>query len=170
MHRLTHTSHLSFSNVRKDQSLHSWQFKDKRENKPKSSRKRQIKNMIATKWKERTKTKPTRSFLHLQKEEMVSKPSCLVSPLTCNTAAVRWIRGATRATGASLGTSREDLSPANWTRDWKASPHSSAPPCRQHKRGQVWGGGIRAPLAPGERAGMPVLWAGWTRWSPAPGR
>lgn len=42
---------------------------------------------------------------------MVSELFRNLSPLTCNTAAVRWIRGAAWATGASPATGGEDLSP-----------------------------------------------------------
>lgn len=59
IHRFIYTSHLSFSNARKDQSLHSWHPKDKREreNKTKSSRKQQNQNLHQIIKKPQTKQK-----------------------------------------------------------------------------------------------------------------
>lgn len=75
-------------------SLHSWHLKDKREreNKTKSSRKQQNQNLHQPNKKRsqiKTKPTPTGSSIHLQREEMVSELFRNLSPLTCNTAAVR---------------------------------------------------------------------------------
>lgn len=100
-----------------------------------------------------------------------------LSPLMCNTAAVRWIRGATRATGVSPGTRGEDLSPTQMRGCWhglKGLTLQLHTPTRTTWRGQVWGGGIRPPLLPtrgpghfccawGE-LGVPRQWTGTLGW------
>lgn len=93
----------------------------------------------------RNEPKPTGSSIHLQKEEMVSGLFRNLSRLTCNAAAVRWIRGAAWATGASPATG-EDLSPSTWTRGWKVSRCGSAPQGGQCR--EVWARGMWSPSGP----------------------
>lgn len=100
---------MSFSNTSKDQSLYSWHLKDKKEtttNHPLSKKTRTQKIYIYEIKKANTTNhpKPTRSFIHHQREEMVSKTSCVGTfPHSCDMNQ--------RATWVTWGTPRRDLSP-----------------------------------------------------------